>query len=141
MLQGLTFKYSVTFHISFDFATPCYAAPAPYACTAAAAPAPWYEACKIASLNRAYRLVYLSLLTIGAATTTASKARQDSSNRRAPEACCRRCLSSKQLQRFDGKHRSPGPKRLAPPRNKYETLPRCWCVKLPTTDRTAQTRR
>ena len=46
-------------------------------------------------------------------------------------------MSSKQLQRFDGKHRSPRPRRLAPPSTKYETLPRCWCVKLPT-DRTAQ---
>eukprot|EP00964_Phaeocystis_antarctica_P035788 scaffold20458_cov38-Phaeocystis_antarctica.AAC.2 len=75
-----------------------------------------------------------------AATTAASKRRQDRTNRRAPEASRRRCLSSKQLQRFDGKHRSLGPRRLAPPSAKYETLPRCWCVKLPT-DRTAQTRR
>eukprot|EP00964_Phaeocystis_antarctica_P091470 scaffold58669_cov62-Phaeocystis_antarctica.AAC.1 len=80
------------------------------------------------------------VLTIAAVTTAASKRRQDRSNRRAPEDSCRRCLSSKQLQRFDAKHRSPGPRRLAPPSAEYETLPRCWCVKLPT-DRTAQTRR
>eukprot|EP00964_Phaeocystis_antarctica_P084767 scaffold53455_cov68-Phaeocystis_antarctica.AAC.3 len=65
-----------------------------------------------------------SVLTIAAATTAASKFRQDGTDCRAPEDSCRRCLSLKQLQRFDGKHRSPGPRRLAPPSAKYETLPR-----------------